>query len=234
MRWILLPGLDGIGRFRTLREAARGVDCRALSYPTDVPLNYAALVDRVREALWEEADYVLVAESFSGPIAIRLAAERPAGLRALVLAASFCRSPLRGPLRMAACGLGGSLFHLRPPLFLAKWFLLGAHPPRGVVADLYASVDQVSAQVFALRLQEILRTDACGALRAVRVPVLYLQATRDRLVREPALQAVRAACPHLELRRIAAPHMLLQTHPEPAVAAIREFLVRHGISMAAP
>lgn len=234
-RWVLLPGMDGIGRFRTLRAAAAGVaECRALSYPPDVPLGYDALVDRVRAALREEDDYILVAESFSGPIAIRLAAERPRGLRALVLAASFCRSPLSGPLRGVMRGLGGSRFRLRPPLFLAKCFLLGAHPPPDVVADLYASVDQVSAQVFARRLQEILRTDACGALHAVRVPVLYLQATRDRLVREPALQAVRAAYPPLELRRIAAPHMLLQTHPEPAVAAIREFLVRHGISPGSP
>jgi len=235
VRWILLPGMDGIGRFRTFREAAGGVaECRALSYPPDVPLGYDVLVDQVREALREETDYILVAESFSGPIAIRLAAERPPGLRALVLAASFCASPVRGPLRAVLRRAGASLFRLRPPQWLARHFLLGADAPQGVIDDLHASVAAVSAETFALRLQEILRVDTCAALAEVAVPLLYLQATQDRLVGAPAVQAVRTRCPHMELRRIAAPHMLLQTHPEPAVAAIRDFLVRHKISPAVP
>lgn len=235
VRWILLPGMDGIGRFRSFREAAGGeVNCRALSYPPDVPLGYDALVERAREALARETDYILIAESFSGPIAVRLAAERPPGLRALVLAASFCASPLHGLPRAVLRRLGGSLFRVSPPLFLAKHLLLGPHAPQGVVDDLYASIDQVSAETFALRLQEILNVDACSGLADVDVPVLYLQATRDRLVGESAVQAVRAMCPRMELERIATPHMLLQTHPAEAIRAIRDFLDRHKISPVRP
>jgi pimeloyl-ACP methyl ester carboxylesterase len=230
VRWILLPGMDGIGRFRSFREAlGAGVDCRALSYPPDLPLGYDALTERVRESLQEEADYALIAESFSGPIAIRLAAERPAGLRALVFAASFCRPPVHGVPRAILQGLGPSLFRIRPPLFLVKHFLLGSGASQRVVDDLYASVDQVSAETFALRLQEILRVNVCSKLAEVSVPLLYLRATRDRMVGESGLEAVRARCPHLELHQIEAPHMVLQTHPAAAVAAIRDFLDRHKI-----
>lgn len=211
-KWILLPGMDGIGRFRTFREAARvHAECRALSYPPDRPLDYDELVAQARAALREEEDYVLIAESFSGPIAIRLAAERPPGLRALVLAASFCASPLGGMRRAALQRFGGVLFRLQPPMFLLRYFLLG-HAPRVVADDLYASVAQVRAEVFAARLRNILTVDACASLARVDVPVLYLQATRDRLVGEGAARAVRAACPQLELRRLPAPHMVLQTH----------------------
>jgi pimeloyl-ACP methyl ester carboxylesterase len=234
-RWILLPGMDGIGRFRAFREAAESeVDCRALSYPPDVPLGYDALVERAREALRQETDYILIAESFSGPIAARLAAERPSGLRALVFAASFCASPLHGLPRAVLRRLGGSLFRLGPPLFLAKYLLLGPHAQQGVVDDLYASVGQVSADTFALRLQEILSVDACSRLADVDVPVLYLQAMHDRLVGESAVQAVRAMCPRMELERIAAPHMLLQTHAAAAISAIQDFLDRHKICPAQP
>lgn len=231
VRWVLLPGMDGIGRFRAFREAAAGrVDCRALSYPPDVPLGYDALVERVRTALQAEAAYVLVAESFSGPIAIRLAAERPQGLRALVLAASFCASPLRGLPRLVLRHAGGAWFRLRPPLWLARQFLLGPDASAAAVGDLYASIGAVSAATFARRLKEILDADACGCLARVTVPVLYLQAMRDRLVGEAALQAVRAHCPGVEVCRIDAPHMLLQTHATAAVGAIQSFLGRHGIS----
>jgi len=231
VRWILLPGMDGIGRFRSLRESlGDATDCRALSYPPDVPLGYDALTERVRESLRDETDYILVAESFSGPIAIRLAAERPPGLRALVLAASFCASPVRGVPRAILRRMGASLFRIRPPLFLVKHFLLGSGAWQRLVDDLYASVEQVSAETFALRLQEILRVDVCTSLAKVAVPMLYLQAMRDRLVGGQDAQAVRTMYPHLELERIEAPHMVLQSHPGPAIAAIRDFLGRHKIS----
>jgi pimeloyl-ACP methyl ester carboxylesterase len=230
-RWVLLPGMDGIGRFRAFRAAAGGTaQCRALSYPPDVPLGYDALVAQVREDLRQEPDYILIAESFSGPIAIRLAAEHPPGLRALVLAASFCASPLRGLSRAVLGRAGGALFRLRPPRFLARHYLLGQEAGAEVVADLYASVDEVRPEVFALRLREILRVDACSRLGDVQVPLLYLQATRDRLVGDAAVEAVRAGRPDMQLEQIAAPHMVLQTHAEAAVRRIREFLARHGIS----
>lgn len=233
-KWVLLPGMDGIGRFRALREAARSqADCRALSYPPDRPLGYDELAAQVRAALRQEDDYVLVAESFSGPIAIRLAAERPPGLRALVLAASFCASPLAGLRRAVLRRAGGAVFRLRPPRFLVRYFLLG-RAPQAAADDLYASVAQVRGEVFAVRLRNILTVNVCADLARVDVPVLYLQATRDRLVGDRAVQAVRAACPQLELRRIAAPHMVLQTHAAEAVGSIHEFLVRHKISTPPP
>lgn len=231
VRWIVMPGMEGIGQFRSFREALGGeTDCRALSYPPDLPLGYDALTERARESLRQEADYILIAESFSGPIAIRLAAERPPGLRALVFAASFCASPVRGMPRGILRWLGASLFRLRPPLFLVKHFLIGSGAPQLLVDEIYASIDQVSAETFALRLQEILRVNVCASLARVEVPALYLQALRDRLVSERSAQEVRTMCPHMELEQIEAPHMLLRSHPVPAIAAIRDFLGRHKIS----
>ena len=78
MRWILLPGMDGVGLFSQFIEAlGPDQDYLVLSYPTNLPLSYDQLTTLVRESLQDETDYILIAESFSGPIAIRLATERP-------------------------------------------------------------------------------------------------------------------------------------------------------------
>jgi pimeloyl-[acyl-carrier protein] methyl ester esterase len=230
VRWILLPGMDGIGRFRTLREALGGeTDCRALSYPPDVPLGYDALTARVRESLQQESRYILVAESFSGPIAIRLAADNPPGLQALVLAASFCDSPIRGAKRVVLRALAGWPFRLQPPRWLAKYFLLGSGAPPRVIEDLYGCVGEVSRATLQARLRELLRVDACARLTEVRVPVLYLQATGDRLVDEASARRIVLACPQAEVHQLEAPHMILQRKAEQAVAVIREFLAWHKI-----
>lgn len=231
VRWILLPGLDGLGRFRSFRETLAGRwDCRALSYPPDLPLGYDALTERVREEVRQEADYILVAESFSGPIAIRIAAERPPGLRALVLAASFCHSPASAIAGAALRRLAAPLSRLRPSAFLVKLLLLGAGAPQALVDDVQEAAAHVHPETLALRLREVSTVDVCASLSDVRVPLLYLQAMRDRLIGEQAVHRLRASCPGIQVRPIDAPHMLLQREPVAAMEAVAEFLRRHEIS----
>ena len=230
LTWVLLPGLDGIGRFRTLRAALAGsVPVRALSYPTGVPLDYGALLALVESSLREEGPYCLVAESFSAPIAIRLAARRPSALRAVVFAAGFCACPLRGPL----CGLlpllPGPLLARAPSPWLVKGLFLGWRATPDLIADVQASARVLDPAVVVRRLAEIRRVDVCAELQKIPVPMLYLRARQDRIVGEHALRAMRRHAPQLEVVELDAPHMLLQTHPHAAIAAIRAFLARHGL-----
>lgn len=93
---ILLPGLDGTGRlFSRLAEQLPGeLEPRVVALPTDRELGYAELVRHARDQLPQDRLFALLGESFSGPVALRLAAERPPGLVALVLVASFHRRPV--------------------------------------------------------------------------------------------------------------------------------------------
>ena len=123
---VLLPGLDGTGiLFRRFIEAiGASVDTQIVAYPADQPMNYGELETRVREALPKDRPYVVLGESFSGPIAIRLGANPPAGLMGLILCVTFAKNPY--PL----LGWAGMLVRTFPVHALPNWvrapFLWGA------------------------------------------------------------------------------------------------------------
>ena len=230
MRWILLPGMDGVGLFSQFIEAlGPDQDFLVLSYPTNLPLSYDQLTTLVRESLQDETDYILIAESFSGPIAIRLATERPPGLRALILAASFCRSPVVGLSAILLSKIGVSLFRVRPPLRAVKYFLLGNGASKQLIDEFYTAIGLVSIKTLAFRLKEILKVNACNCCADILVPTLYIQANKDRLVGPQEAQVIGHAVADFDLHQIDAPHMVLQRQPALSYLAIRDFLISHKI-----
>ncbi len=91
----LLPGMDGTGTLfgpfvEALPEGFKGMP---VAYPVDRPLSYSELAELVRKRLPVSESFVLLAESFSTPIAIQIAAENPPGLKAVILVAGFATSP---------------------------------------------------------------------------------------------------------------------------------------------
>src|SRR4051794_22308791 len=77
-----------------------------IDYPRDTKLGYAELQAFVCERLPRDRPFVLLAEPFSVPIAIALAAAAPPGLIGLMLCCSFASNPhphlafLRGALHL--------------------------------------------------------------------------------------------------------------------------------------
>ena len=91
----MLPGLDGTGKLFAEFIRAIGAQARVqvVVYPHDVPLGYGELEALVRAALPTDRRYVLLAESFSGPLAIRIAADPPRGLAGVILCGTFAKNP---------------------------------------------------------------------------------------------------------------------------------------------
>lgn len=221
MTFVLLPGLDGTARlFQPLIEAL-GADALPVAYPPDQPLGYDELLPYVRARL-PERPFVLVGESFSGPLAIRLAADPPRHLRGLVLVATFARRPLPIP-RWVARLVSPMVSRLPPPALLLRWLLLGADAPAPLVAELQAAIRAVAPAVFSRRCLEILAVDVRDDLARVDRPALYLQAARDRLVGPRCLAALRAARPALQVASLDAPHLALQRAPDEAARRLRSF-----------
>ena len=92
---VLLPGMDGTAGPRAEFAAALGPDIepRIVSYPAERALGYAELETLARAALPQDRPFVLLGESFSGPIAISIAAASPPQLVGLVLCVTFDSNP---------------------------------------------------------------------------------------------------------------------------------------------
>src|SRR5690348_11173051 len=100
MRWVFLPGLDGTGLLLEKVVARAGVSapCTLVRYPTELKGSYQDYVGIVGAALGCEQPVVLIAESFSGPVAVRLAQAHP-NIKAVVLSGSFVSHPRSKLLR---------------------------------------------------------------------------------------------------------------------------------------
>jgi pimeloyl-ACP methyl ester carboxylesterase len=221
VRVLLLPGLDGTGTLfsRLIAVAPPSWRCQPLRYPSDESLDYDELEVLVRErVLAEDAPTLIVAESFSGPLAIALAAHPPATLRAVVLVASFARSPVP---RLAGALLGPRRFR-RPPMRAGiRLALTGCMAPRDQVDAVRAAIAEVDPRVLADRIQAILAVDRRAQLVAATRPILVLRASGDRLVPRRALAPLPPTAREVV---IAGPHLLLQLRPRACASAIEEFL----------
>jgi len=226
---VLLPGMDGTGvLFKDFAAAAeRDFKSVIVSYPNDPSLSYAELESLARAALPRHESFLLLGESFSGPIAISIAATNPHGLLGLILCCTFARNPHRflpfvtAALRPFPAG--------RVPLFIQR-NLLGRFASPELVAKLRTLRQLVSARTLKTRLEAVSKIDVSEALGRVTVPTLDLRAKADRIVSRASGEEIRNILPGVSVADLDAPHLLLQTVPQEALGAIKSF-VRNRIEI---
>lgn len=220
MTIVILPGLDGT---RALTSEVEARLCRehkvlALHYPPDLS-GYDDIQAWLTRALPVE-DYILIAQSFSGPLAIMIGATRPSNLKGIVFIASFAKSPRKVPAFFAHA-LRGVPVQSRLMAWLAQPMLMGKWANSAFTARFRESLSHVPASTLAARLQQVLRVNVVKEIDHIEVPYIYLQATRDRLV--PARMAQDFYHSTSAIKRIDGPHFLLQANPEDAAIHILSF-----------
>jgi pimeloyl-[acyl-carrier protein] methyl ester esterase len=225
---VLLPGLDGTGRlFNPLMEVLPSyLIPLVIPYPANRFLGYRELLIYVRGQIPTDKPFVLLAESFSGPVAVEFAATHPSNLEALILCASFVTNPAPAFFRPFSILFNARFFKLRPPQFMVRHFLLGKRASSDLVNTFLEALESVSPEVLAYRLRSVLNVDSRDALRECRVPILYLAAKRDKLVGEGNLAEIKSFASNVEAQTIDTPHFLLQSEPEEAMKTIDSFLRR--------
>ncbi len=215
-RIYLLPGLDGTGQLfdRFLAVAPPAFDCTAITLPSG-RLTWDELATAVAPKL--SPGSVIVAESFSGPLAVVLANRlRPAGL---VFCNSFVVPPRAQALRWLPWAALGRLPVPRP---LLRHYLVGPDADRALVDDVAAVVGRLPAELFAWRVRAVLTANVAEMFGRCATPVQYLRGTEDRLVPETAWQHM-AALRQMETIRVLGPHLLLQASPAESWQAIERF-----------
>lgn len=221
---VLLPGLDGTGRlFGRVGECLRDrFPISSVAYPTDRCSSRSELRSMLDAALPPDGDYVLVAESYSGPLAIEHSAARPGRLKALVLVASFAANPLPRGLRWLRIFAG--VARIRLPGILVRLLLVGAQAPSALVREVSTAVNSVRPDVLVDRLRQVFGVDARAQLPSIAVPVLYLRGQADRLVAARGLAQCAGRIARLTVEVIDGPHLLLQARPRESAEAIARFL----------
>ena len=224
MKFILLPGLDGTGDlFEPLLEELNDVgSVEVISYPTDKALNYSELHELVSLQLPKNENYVLLGESFSGPIAISIAAESPRDLVGLVLCCSFSKIPNK---LLPALHPVISLFpvNLVPNKFLS-FALLGKWSTPFLESKLRTAIKKVKHHVLSQRLKLIESLNSGSNVQAIKIPILYLAANNDRLVPIRNAMEIKNNNSNVTVEHLDGPHALLQTRPKKSALLISEFV----------
>lgn len=197
-------------------------------YPNDPTLGYAELEILARTHLPHNEPFLILGESFSGPIAISIAASNPPGLLGLILCVTFARNP--HPLLPLVTTILKPFPAGRLPGFIVHRNIFGKFDSPRLRGKLHEVGALVSAKTLKARLEAISWIDASEKLRRVKVPTLDLRAKRDRVVSRSCGAYIRRIRPDVAIADLDAPHMLLQTVPEAAIAALDDF-VRNRIEI---
>ncbi|HEY7088517.1 MAG TPA: alpha/beta fold hydrolase [Tepidisphaeraceae bacterium] len=223
-RLVLLPGLHGTADLYEplLGCIPPGLAPKVIAYPPDIPLGYRELLVQIeRELAQVPGEIILLAESFSGPLAMRYAARHPGRIRAIILSASFIRCPLWRVLPPIV----KHVTRFAPPAFVTRWLMVGRSASRDTCSWVRDSIRQVAPRVLAHRLKQVARIDVSKDLeRCAAIPMLYLCGTDDRVVRRASLDQILKIRPKMAIRTLQGPHMLLQVRPADSWHHVAEFL----------
>lgn len=221
---LLLPGLDGTGKIfePMLGHLPEAIETQIVCYPADRVMSFQEHVDFARKQLPRKRPFVLLAESFSGPIGLQLIAAPPENLVGVLFVATFARHPspfLVDVGRYLPPKLLLNLFSKTP---VGKLFGLAGASPNAVALFQHA-LESVKLDVLSNRLK-ILAELPPPPETSFSKPCLYLQANADRLVPSRAVVPLQQLLPQLQIRQVAGPHIILLAHPESGAQLISEFI----------
>jgi pimeloyl-ACP methyl ester carboxylesterase len=221
---VLLPGLDGTGKLfaQFVRALGSAVNTQIVKYPVDQLLGYGELEQLVRAALPGGRRHVLLGESFSGPVAIRIGADPPAGLIGIILCVTFAKNPY------PSLGWARPLAARLPIKSLPRWvrapFTWGAKDAKRAPVRSERAIAAVDAAVVRHRIAALLAVDETAALARIKLPILVLCATGDHVISSAATRHILRTQPRARQIEIAGPHLLLQTRAEECASAVMRFM----------
>ena len=225
---VLLPGLEGTGttfqKFVEQRPEIR--DVQVIGYPTHRPASYDELLNLILEQLPTDRSYFLLGESFSGPLAVRVAAQHPTGLKGVILCASFVRSPTAWYIRWWPGLFSTTVVRLLIQLEAAA--MRSVHGRRKIRLDQpeNSPVPTACPHVIAARVRETMKVDVTQELQTTKLPLLYLATNWDLVVPQRSRALIQRLRPDAEFRTLAGPHAILQNRPREAWDVVESWCSR--------
>lgn len=217
---VLLPGLDGTGDLfdRLEDKLSPELSVKIIRYPEDPTLGYAGYVELVRNEIGSRSVYLL-GESFSGPVAILIAAQLGRQVKGIVLAATFVKNPWPQWLIRRAVRVDP---RTTPPK-LRNAILMGSYGDPELVRRVDDIVRTLPRPVRAARLRAMAEVDVRTDFARLACPILVLHGRSDWLVRKSPMQKAVSEKGRARMIVIPGAHMLLQTRPVESAAEIIHF-----------
>lgn len=220
---VLLPGLNGTaGLFdQLLSVASDEYELLVLSYPTHEVKSYEELTEYVLEKIsLIKGQFVLLGESFSGPIAILLSAKSIDGLIGTILVATFVSAPYITFAKYLSWGL---IFKLARFVYWLR-IKLSASKKASILKAACIELQKVSPAILAARTSAALTVDVSKQLQQSKVPMVYFSAKHDVIVPKWNLNKILKVKPDIKVITFNTQHFLLQSAPYEAWEAIHNFI----------
>ena len=226
-RIALLPGLDGTGDLFKFFHAAlpETVATKIIKYPLDRFLEVDELARYVSSDVATFNPDVILAESFSGPVAIQLLDTLQQRPKLLLLCASFVTNPRPIALTFAQFLPLSQILRLKCPEKLLRLFCFDAHTSAETIALFQETIACVPAALLASRLKCIARLKP--PTRKIAIPCVLIRPRSDLLVPDNAAENVRKYRETLEIVDFDGPHFLLQSRPLEAAQEVCSIVERH-------
>jgi pimeloyl-ACP methyl ester carboxylesterase len=221
---VLLPGMHGTGRLFApfLRELPDSIKPVVVSYPPDRTLDYQGHLDIVMATLPENVPFVLLGESFSGPLALMAAARRPKGLCGVILCATFATWPLPLAPSLARLIVALGVFRLKSTRLFLR-LLHGGNISDEIKHLFSEALAQMKQGVLDARARTVTEMDCSEELRQCHVPLLSMVSDHDRIITLRCMELMQSIRPDMEIVHFSSPHIILQCAPVEAMAEIARF-----------
>lgn len=222
---ILLPGLDGTGLLfaNLINQLEEDFEVTSISYPSKSQCSLDDLAEIVKNQMPDPRNSVLLAESFSGLVALTLLEKLPVSPKGIIFGMCFVEPPFQALLRVT------SKFPITQipwgciPDAIYRRFCLGNLANKEQLENLKNVLSQVDpAAIFQrLRLIETFRIPKNS--KNLEIPCLYIQATKDRLITNKSSIWFSQNFENFFLIEIPGPHFLFQSHVEQCAKSILNF-----------
>jgi pimeloyl-ACP methyl ester carboxylesterase len=219
---VLLPGLDGTGLlFKPLLDCLPShFKITVISYPKQEFLTLDQQIHHIQNQLPLQAFYLL-AESYSGSAAIRMATLTNTPILGLILCSTFARNP-RPSLQWTSPFLPFIPFQLFSTRLLSR--LLFRRPNLKLTNLLHQALQDIPNAVLQKRFQAVIHNNSTKFLSLIKTPTLVLQASDDWLVPKHCGQNLKQLITDSTLLELKGGHGLLQENPSRAANAIKQWM----------
>lgn len=213
MKLILLPGMDGTGKlFQSfISELPSNIEYSIITYPENEYLGYKELELYVLEKLPKIDNFVLVAESFSGPIGYLLAKRNLSNMKGIFFVATFLQNPNKFLINLSKLLPLSLLLALPIPKSIIKAFFLGKNASNQSIIQFKNIIKGTNSKILSFRIKEISRLSI--HLEKIKIKSFYIQALNDKLVSSNNLRSFTQISDILKTIKIKGPHFILQAKP---------------------